>query len=106
MKGRIALAHVSQLVDEVDEEKQRQKSQSHEGHRRHDVGIQQAAHCLHAAALRAPCGRGHSVKLVPLSRHQSRLKASTRALPCVMTSAKPMLILPLDTQACERLIRL
>ena len=98
----VALTDVAQLVDEIDEERQRQEGRGDERHRRDDVGVEQPANRPHAFTI----GRRQPIRLVPCSRHHSRPMAIRNAPPCATTSALPMLALPPAIQASVRLMTL
>src|SRR5438132_14194856 len=103
--GVVTLAHVTQLVDEVDEEEQRQECERDKRDRGHDVRVEKAANGFHAGA--AACAAGcQPRRTLPWSRHHSNASAITKAPPCAPTSAVPMPTLPAATQACVRLMRL
>ena len=95
--------HALQLVDEVDEEEQRQEGHGHQHDRADDVLVEQAADGLHAGA---PVSRRRRQKRLPLSRSQIIASDSSNALPCTLISARGRLMRPLPTQDCDRLMRL
>src|SRR5204863_7707473 len=98
-----ALAGVGQLIDEIDEEEQREEGKPDEADRRDDVRIEQPTHRFHAVAFARAC---RQPRLLPWSRHHNSPSAMTKALPCAPTSATPMPTLPPATQACIRLMML
>ena len=102
-RGVAARADLGELVDEVDEEEQRQEGQRHEGDGRDDVTVEQAPHRPHAAA---PARRGRCQRRLPCSRHHSIATASTKVPPWAPTRAAPIVVLPDATQAWVRLMTL
>mmetsp|Transcript_5224 Transcript_5224/g.19527 ORF Transcript_5224/g.19527 Transcript_5224/m.19527 type:complete len:210 (-) Transcript_5224:1229-1858(-) len=90
--------HAFKVVDEVEEEEQRQKGQRDQHHRTDDVLVQQTADGFHAGALRSARRRQ---KRLPLSRSQIAASARNRALPCRAVIARSMPAWPLATQVCD-----
>ncbi len=102
---RIAVAaDAAHLVDEVDEEEQRDEEDGDEEHRPQHVAVQQVADGLHAALRRSSSCIGWIT--VACSRHQIRPSPSRNVAPCSPTRATTMLTWPLPTQDCVRLSRL
>ncbi len=106
-----ATADIAQLVDEVDEEEQREEGYRDEGDRRGDVDVEQAPDRPHVAAWAsrgrlARRRRGERARPLPCSRHQSSDSAIRNAPPWMTSSAGTSASLPLATHAWVRLIRL
>src|SRR5690606_37857288 len=101
-QGVAIAADVLQLIDQVDEEEQRQEGQGDEEHRRQDLPVKQAADGFHEAA---PCcaGRAPSLASAALrqapSRHHSVSKAAMVITPWMPNRPAPSLSLPEVTQA-------